>query len=712
MANLSDDELVSIIEAHRRQSLGDEGSSLASERAEAMDRYHGRPYGDEQEGRSQIVSKDVADTVGWLMPAIMKVFVSSGNIAEFSPSNEEDENTAQQESDYVNHVIMKDNPGFIVVHDWVKDTLLLKNGYVKHWWDESEKITEREYDGLNELELVKLFGELEREGSEIEVLEQDSIMDSISIDDQPVEIELFTVKLRITTKKGRVRIEAVPTEEIRISKRARNGTQDSQFIEHFTTKTRTDLIEMGMDADWVNDLPAKNDDLRSDQERRARSSSTDENDEITSTSDRSMDDIDYSESYLLVDYDKDGKAELRKVITVAETMIPDGKEWNEVIDSIPLTSMVSKRVPHRHVGESIDDDLSDLQRIKTVLMRGMLDNTYFLNNSEIIVNELAHLPDFVQSLPGGVKRIKTDQPVVGMTQPLTKQPILAEVLPAIDYIDRVKDDRSGINELTTNVDADVLKNANNAVFAEGVDRASQKVEMIIRMLAETGIKELSLRVHEIILKHQDKARMVKLRGEYSSVNPTEWRERTDLDISVGLGNGSEEQKRIKFGIASTLLESLRAMGLVTPNKAFNLYSDALETLGMERAGRYAVDPESEEYQQMVQQQQNQQPPPNPLAEAEAVKGQFTERQAELKAEVDIALEQLKGMQAKELEEMKVRSKAVNDEADRLSKETIEAAKLEISAMLEGFKADLGKPGIGAGLQEPAKVFDPVSGAFV
>jgi len=136
MANLSDDELVSIIEAHRRQSLGDEGSSLASERAEAMDRYHGRPYGDEQEGRSQIVSKDVADTVGWLMPAIMKVFVSSGNIAEFSPSNEEDENTAQQESDYVNHVIMKDNPGFIVVQDWVKDTLLLKNGYVKHWWDE------------------------------------------------------------------------------------------------------------------------------------------------------------------------------------------------------------------------------------------------------------------------------------------------------------------------------------------------------------------------------------------------------------------------------------------------------------------------------------------------------------------------------------------------------------------------------------------------
>ncbi|MGD9381209.1 MAG: hypothetical protein PVI03_02080 [Candidatus Thorarchaeota archaeon] len=694
MAKLSDDELVAIIEAHRRQSLGDEGSELASERAGAMDRYHGRPYGDEQEGRSQVVSKDVADTVGWLMPAIMKVFVSAGNIAEFAPSSEEDETTAQQESDYINHVIMKDNEGFLIVHDWVKDTLLLKNGYVKHWWDETETVTEREYEGLSQLEIVKLFSELEQEGSEVEVLEQDSI-----IDDQLGE--LFTVNLRITTKKGRVRIEAIPTEEIRISKRARNGTQNSQFIEHFPTRTRTELIEMGMDAEWVNDLPAKNEDSDSNQEQRARSTTTDENDTGYQSSDRSMDEIEYSEAYLLVDYDQDGKAELRKVVTVAGNMIPPGKEWNEVVDCIPITSMVSKRVPHRHIGESIDDDLADLQRIKTVLMRGLLDNSYFINNSEIIVNQLAHLPDFVQSLPGGVKRIKTDQPVAGMTQPLIKAPMIDQILPAIDYVDRVKDDRSGINELTTNVDADVLKNANNATFLEGVDRAAQKVEMIIRMIAETGIKELVLRVHEILMKHQDKARMIKLRGEYQSVNPTEWRERTDLSVSVGIGNGTEEQQRQKLGLVSQLQASLFEMGLVTPRKAYNLFNDTLDTMGIERAGRYALDPDSEEYMEHAQQQQMlaQQPQPNPLAEAEMVKAQAKVQTDQMDAQVKMALQQQAEAHQMAMARLKAEYDAKEKEADRLSKEAIEAAKLEAQAALEGQRLDVGKEGIGAGLQE-------------
>jgi len=208
---LSNEETVSIIEAHRRQSLGDETTELSSERAKAMDHYHGRPYGDEQDGRSQVVSRDLADTVGWIMPTIMEVFAKSGNLAEFVPTNEEDEEVAQQESDYVNQVIMKDNDGWLMLHDWVKDALILKNGYVKHWWDESETTKEREYSGLNILELTKIEQDLENEGSEVEVLEHDSRTETTELG----EIEVFDVKLRITNKRGRERIEAVPTEEIR-----------------------------------------------------------------------------------------------------------------------------------------------------------------------------------------------------------------------------------------------------------------------------------------------------------------------------------------------------------------------------------------------------------------------------------------------------------------------------------------------------------------
>lgn len=702
---LSDEEVVSIIDSHRRQSLGDETTELSSERATAMDHYHGRPYGDEQDGRSQVVSKDLADTVGWIMPAIMEVFVKSGNLADFSPMNEDDEALADQESDYINQVIMKDNDGWIMLHDWVKDALILKNGYVKHWWDESETTKEREYEGLNALELAKLEKDLNDEGSEVEVLEHDSRIESTELGD----VEVFDVKLRITNKRGRVRIEAIPTEEIRISKRARGGTQDSGFIEHFTTKTRTELIEMGMDEDFVNNLPAKNSSDDNDTQSDARDSVTDESDQLGQAFDRSMDDIDYGEAYIKIDYDKDGKAELRKIITVANK-IPEGDEWNEVIDTVAITSVVTKRVPHRHIGESIDDDLADLQRIKTVLQRQLLDNIYITNNQQFIVNNRVHIPDFLQSLPGGVKRVNDDLPVTGSVEPVISTPIVNQILPAIDYIDNVKDERTGVNALSTNVDPDVLKQANNATFMEGVNRASQKVQMILRMIGETGVRELILRTHEILIKHQNKPRMVKLRGKYVNVNPTEWRDRTDLTVKIGLGTGTEEEKRQKLSLVNALQESLAEKGLVGPEEAYNLFDQTLETINIENAEQFAINPKGEKYAALLEAQQNQPPPPNPLAEAEAVKGQIQKEQTELKAEVEIALAKFTGDQKVELEELKLRVDSANKEADRISKETIEAAKLEIQAMLEGFKVDLGEPGVGAGLQE--KTFDPNTGTFI
>jgi len=725
---LSDEELVSIIESHRRNSLGDESSSLSSERAEAMNRYHGKPYGNEQEGRSQVVSKDLADTVGWMMPAVIKVFIGGGNIAEFSGDTEEDERLAKQESDYVNHVIMKDNQGFLVLYDWFKDTFLLKNGYVKHWWDESETVKEREYTGLDEIGLVKLFMELEQEGSEVEILEQDEERKQIIVPEtqQLAEITQFTVRLRITTKKGRVRIEALPPEEVRVSKRARSGTQTSQFIEWFTTKPRTELIEMGMDADWVDALPSVNEKTENDQERYARNSVDNETDETGSSIDRAMDDIQYSEAYLMVDYDQDGKAELRKVITVANNKIPEGEEWNEVIDTVPITSTVSKRVPHRHVGESLNDDLADLSEIKTALMRGLLDNTYFLGNSEYIVNNLANIPDFMKSLPGGLKRIDTDQPIAGMAVPLTKAPIIGDIIPAIDLVDKWAEERTGINELTTNVDADVLKQANNAAFMEGVDRAAQKVEMIIRLLAETGVKELVLRVHEILIKHQDKARNLKLSGEFVSISPTEWRERTALNVSVGLGNGTEEQRRQKLGIAASLQETLlMPHGLVTPSKAFNLYNDSLEALGIESAGRYGVDPAldengqpSQEYAQILQAQQQDQP--NPLAEAEQVKGmmqievdkvrgQFKIASEQQKVQFQAAIDEQQRVFEAQLEMLKINSDNREKEQDRVSKEGIATLNAEVELIKAGQEQDIGEPGIGA---EVTRTFNPVDGSLV
>lgn len=634
-------ELVSIIKSHRRNSLGGNDGALSNERALAMDRYHGRPYGNEEEGRSAVVSRDLSETVDWAMPAIMRIFTQSGNIGEFDPVGPEDEELAQQESDAINQVVMKDNDGFILWHDAIKDALLLKNGYVKHYWDVTEKISEEEYKGLTIEQLAAMMGQLESDGAVVEVIGQEERTEVVvTPDGQQTPSQVFDIRLKITRKEGKPLIEAAPCEEIRVSRKCRGALQKSPFTEHVTRKTRSDLIEMGMSRAFVDSLPAYNSD-DNDQERLARDSVTDESDDIDVGSlDRSMDEIEFCEAYIRVDWDGDGVAELRKVVTCADR-IPPGADWNEVIDAVPVTGGSPKRVPHRHVGESLADELEDLGEIKTVLTRQMLDNLYLTNNNQWAVNERVNLPDFMQSLPGGIKRVRGIEPVNGSFEAIVTQSVLGQVLPALDYIDRVKSGRTGVSETTTGLDPDVLKQSTKGAFIENLNRASQKIEMIARMLAETLVKPAMIQVHALMIKHQDKPKMMRLRGKYVEVNPQEWRERTDLTLKVGLGTGSQEEQREKLMMAGGVQEKTAMLGLVGPTEAYNLASDLYKALGFDMPEKYIIfpDPENPKWQESQQQMQGKK---DPLVQAEEVKGQAAlaieqERQrskpAELNAEI-------------------------------------------------------------------------------
>lgn len=620
-------QLLAIIKGHRANALGANEGALAAERADAMDRYHGRPYGTEEEGRSAVVSHDLKELVGWAMPAIMRVFTQSGNIGEFEPENAQDEDLAQQQSDVINKIVMEKCDGFLVLYDACKDALILKNGYTKQWWEETEKVDYEEYSGLTIDELTRLMMSLEGEGAAVEVTEQESSTVVMEAPEGPQPLEVFSVCLRITRKEKRVRVMAVPPEEIRVSRKCRGPLSESPFVEHVTRKFRSDLIEMGMPRAFVDSLPAYPGD-DNDTEKVARDSTDDESDALEiSDSDRSMDEIEYCEAYLRVDWDKDGVAELRKVITVADR-IPPGKEWNEQIDEVPITGGVPDRVPHRHVGESLNDMIEDLAEIKTSLMRQALDNLYATNNSQWLVNERVNIKDFLTSLPGGVKRVKGIDPVSGSAEPVMATPVLNQILPAIDYIDRVKMGRTGINESSTGMDPDTLKQSTKGAFLENMNRASQKVEMITRLLAETLVKPMLLQVHNLLIKHQDKPMVMKLRGKYVPVNPQEWRERSDLTIKVGLGTGNSEEKQQKLMLAAQVQEKAAALGLVGPQEGYNLATELFEALGFDMPEKYLIspDPQNPKWQEVQQQMQGKK---DPLVQAEEVKGQATLQKAQM-----------------------------------------------------------------------------------
>lgn len=671
---MTNEELLKIIESHRADSLGVEDGELSNERTTAMDRYHGRPYGNEMEGRSAIVSKDLSEAVDWAMPAIMRIFTQSGTVATFDPVSEEDEKLAAVETDYVNQVMMKDNPGWVILHDAIKDTLLLKNGYVKHWWEESEKIEQPKYKGLSIEQVQQLLQQLSQDDCTFEITGQEE--KQIVTPQGPVSV--YDLELRIVRKVGKVTIEAVPCEEIRVSRKCRGNLQQSPFTEHVTRKTRSDLIEMGMDREFVDQLPSYTQNDYGGQAFSRDSVSDESSSYGHSFNDRSMDEIEYCEAYIKVDWDGDGVAELRRVVTVGNQM-PDGDEWNQPIPEVAITGFVAKRVPHRHVGESLYDDLGDLQEIKTTLLRQLMDNIYLVNNSEKAVNERVNLADFMTSTPGGIKRIEGIEPVAGAFMPIVTPSIVGDILPVIGFIDGIKESRTGITKASAGLDPETLSNVTKGAFMENMNRASQKVEMITRMIAETGVKELVLRVHSLLIRYQDKQRIIRMKGKYIPVNPQEWRERTDLTVKVGLGTGTEEQKQQKLMMLSQLTRDLVGpQGMVGPKESFALFSDIVEAMGFEMPDKYAMSPQSPEFQQKMSQPQ---PPPLPLA-IEQMKQQGDAQKFQAEQQADIQKFQAETQMARDVAQINADAKleeiranlelqAANDQRDS-ERETMKA----------------------------------------
>ena len=678
---LTKEELAALIETHRADSLGVEDGELTNERAIALDRYHGRPYGNEMEGRSSVVSKDLSEAIDWAMPAIMRIFTNGKTVATFDPVGPEDEQQAELETAYVNQVVMKDNPGWLVLHDAIKDTLLLKNGYVKHYWDETEKVESVEYQGLVIEEVQKLFGDLAADGCEVKIMGQDESV----IQGPQGPITVYDLKLNITRKEGKVFLEAVPCEEIRVSRKCRGSLQDSPFVEHVTVKTRSDLIEMGMDRDFVDQLPAYVQSNYGNAQAISRDSVADESSQYlgNSVNDRSMDEIEYCEAYVKVDWDGDGVAELRRVVTVGK-QIPDGDEWNKAIPEVAITGFTAKRVPHRHVGESLYDDLGDLQEIKTTMLRQLFDNIYLVNNAQTAVNERVNLNDFMTSLPGGIKRIEGVEPVDGSFRTIDTPPIAQNILPVIDYIDGIKESRTGITKASAGLDPDTLSNVTKGAFLENMNRASQKVEMITRMICETGVRELILRVHSLLTRYQDKQRLIRMAGKFIPINPQGWRERTDVTVNVGLGTGNEEDKQRKLMLVAQLQRDMLApAGMVDPKQAHALFVDIAKTLGFDSPDKFAMNPDSPEFQQ-----KQSQPQPDPAIQLEQVKQQGQMQIEQQKAQADVMIEREKAQAQMQVDITRQQAEAEQKQMQIQQEAMLEQFKAQLEAQQERARLDL------------------------
>ena len=525
-------KLKSIIESEIDDSIGYVETDTVAERQEALEYYLREPYGNEVEGKSQIVTGEVAEVVDGALPQLIRVFTSTDGVVEFQPVNDGDEPFAQQATEYCNWVFYRNNDGFLILHNWFKDALLQKTGIVKAYWDEKIDVNKETYENLSDDDLMMLM-----QDEDLEVVAQETEEEINEVTD-PMTGQVFQnitrehkVKVKRTKKDGRVVVENVPPEEFLISKRART-IQDSPFVAHRRMMTRSELIAMGFKKDIVETLQS-GDTLEFSPDRIARYSRGEQPNSMGSQ-DESMEVVEVYECYIKVDYNNDGIAELRRVVYASNEVLEDME-----CDYIPFHSLCPIPIPHKFYGQSLADRALDLQLIKSTVLRQMLDNLYLTNNYRVgAVEGQVNLDDLLTSTAGGVVRMKNPNAIV----PLTVQPTTSGSFPMLEYLDGVQARRTGVSDSQNGIDPNILQNVTAAAVSAMSQSSAGKLELIARIFAETGVKSLFKGILHLLCKYQDKERLVRINGKFVPFNPREWNDQYNVSINVGLGTGTRQEQ--------------------------------------------------------------------------------------------------------------------------------------------------------------------------
>ncbi len=619
------------------ESAADE---IGRERADLFERYMAEPYGDEVEDRSRVVMSDVADTVEWIMPELMELFTAGDRIVAFEPQGPEDEEAAEQETDAVNYVFFRQNDGWHVLYEFLKDGLVQKTGYIKRRWEERETVTTEEYDGLSEEEWQGLLLGWQDEGVEVEVMREDVTREVAQGPDGTV-VEgpaSISVEVRLTRREGRVVVESVPPEEVLVAPRWNRVTLDGcPFVAHRRRVTVSDLIELGYDRKQVMSLPAAGEDDSEERVERfstAGSSEPAEREEI----DPSMREVLVHECYVRLDWDGDGRAELRRVMVAGPgneiLRLADGRPDNEEVEDQPFSAWTPIPIPHRHYGRSVAELVRDLQRVKTVLTRQLLDNVYLTNNPTREIAEPgigpATLSDLLTERPG--KIVRTAAP--GMYREWSPPQFVAQMMPVIEYVDTLRENRSGVTRYNQGLDADALNQTATGI-RKIMTASMKKLLLYARTAAELGLRHLFRGIHGDLRRHASKPMLMRLRGRYVSIDPREWRDRADMTVRIGLGTGDRElQAAFLERIIAEIKEHLLAGSpMATLDRLYKAYERYIAIAGFKNAEEFFVNPRDAQAQPQMQAQRPD--PAAAVAQIEMAKIQQRQAEAERKAQVEL-----------------------------------------------------------------------------
>jgi len=696
---MTENELLSLVGEAERQAAIFSGD-LMKENTKYLEAYLGDKTGDFEAipNQSSVVSTDIADVVEADMPSLARVFLGSGNIMSFTPSTENKAEVAEadEKTKYVNWIIRSQPGSFQLIHNWLKDAEIQKNGVVKYFMEEQKEVEMVEYEGVDLDELVAIQESLL--GSSIDKIKVD-----ITEQEENIEAQTFNIKFRVTTEKNKVSIINIPPESFLMTRNA-SSIEDAEMVGDRVRKTRSELLSDGFDKDLISRLPTVSD--RAVQESNIASvRNQDQGGSVAEStiSEWASEFVEISDLYIKIDFDGDGIAERRHIMISGNEVLV-----NEYFNHVPYASLSAILMPHKAIGRSRAEITYQTQLQKTAIIRGMNDNMYMVNNPRHIVHGDVDLDDMLTVRTNGVVRLDDDSKILPQQAvfPLQVPYIGQQSLQVLQYNDQARAQTSGTLLASQGLNADSITDETATRFNGVQEAGTAKVELMCRNYAETGFRKLYEGIAWLVSRYQDSATEFRVLGKALTVNPKGWKYNHYVETSVGLGAGDNETLiEARQGIY-TLQQQLKAQGsmLVDDVGIYKNLIGLMDGVGLRQSEGLLNNPEedaelvmahNEQLNKMVLELQEQlQQVQNPLAEAEQIKQEAFLVKAQSDAQIKVAQLQSNNeqFQAKLIADSK---KASEDLALKLT-------ELELKAGQD----------LNGAMQDNMLVFDPATGDFI
>lgn len=626
--HLSEEDIQSILRDAIENAIAFNNAELLQTRSKAERYFNGECDLFAEEGRSNFVATKLSDAYKVILPSLLRIFFSSEKPVEYVPLNNDDVKMAAEATKYAHQQFNKLN-GYSVLSSAIQDSLLMKVGIVKVFWDESKENKIYRYSNLNEYEMYLL-----KQDGEVSVIEEEEI-------DTDSDIGIFNCIINRQLKKGKLGLVSIPPEDFFIDSEA-SSLQDAYVVGQQTVMRVGDVIAMGFDIDTIEEIyKHANTDKGNTLGRKNiyDIKGTSYESYQDNTLDLSMRSILITEVYMRMDIEGKGIPILYRFICAGDNYdILDYTPWGE----LPFAIFQIDPIAHCFYGKSLSDVLMQDQDTATALIRSVIDNVAITNNPRVaIIDGQVNINDVLNNEIGGIVRTKTP----GAIQELSTPFIAGQTLGALQYVDNITEWKTGITKASLGLDPNALKTSTVIASDLTAQKGAGALEAMARNLAEGGMKELfRLILHLIVENIEDEVVLRDNDNQFFKIDPRTWKTDLDISVTVGLGTGNQAQKfsmlQEIFKIQNDVLNSKGPdNGMVTTNHVKNTLSDMLKSAGIYNVNRYFMPMEQEEEIQQnqleaQQMQQMMQPQQDPIVEAEMIRAQSASDMAKMKMEIE------------------------------------------------------------------------------